>query len=139
MAPRRCFSWWARPRAGSRELEAALNVEFRKRTSAEWLDALERAGIPAWPVFDVKQMHANEQTRARAMVVETEHTTLGTVETIGLPVKFSSTPGGIARGAPLYGQHTRQVLREYGFAEAEIDSLARVGAVHLGELKVAAE
>jgi crotonobetainyl-CoA:carnitine CoA-transferase CaiB-like acyl-CoA transferase len=122
-----------------RELESELNEEFRKRTSAEWLEVLERAGIPAGPVFDVKQMHANEQTRARAMVVETEHATLGAVPTIGLPVKFSSTPGGIARGAPVYGQHTREVLREYGFADAEIDALAGTGAVHLGELKVAAE
>jgi crotonobetainyl-CoA:carnitine CoA-transferase CaiB-like acyl-CoA transferase len=121
------------------DLEAALNVEFRKRTSAEWLDALERAGIPAGPVFDVKEMHANEQTRARAMVVETEHATLGNVATIGLPVKFSSTPGGIARGAPVYGEHTREVLREHGFADAEIDAMARTGAVHLSELKVAAE
>jgi crotonobetainyl-CoA:carnitine CoA-transferase CaiB-like acyl-CoA transferase len=121
------------------DLEAALNVEFRKRSSTEWLDLLERAGIPAGPVLDVIQMHANEQTRARAMVVETEHSTLGKVETIGLPVKFSATPGGIARGAPVYGQHTREVLREYGYADAEIDALARAGAVHLGEAKVAAE
>jgi crotonobetainyl-CoA:carnitine CoA-transferase CaiB-like acyl-CoA transferase len=54
-------------------------------------------------------------------------------------VKFSSTPGGIARGAPVYGQHTGEVLREYGFADAEIDAMARAGAVHLSELKVAAE
>ncbi|HEV3184527.1 MAG TPA: CoA transferase [Xanthobacteraceae bacterium] len=121
------------------DLEAALNVEFRKRSTAEWLDLLERAGIPAGPVLDVIQMHANEQTRARAMVVETEHSTLGKVETIGLPVKFSATPGAIARGAPVYGQHTREVLREYGYADAEIDALARAGAVHLGEAKVAAE
>src|SRR6266851_5802032 len=65
-----------------RELEAALNVEFRKRSGAEWLDLLERAGIPAGPVLDVLQMHANEQTRARAMIVKTEHATLGNVETI---------------------------------------------------------
>ena len=58
-------------------------------------------------MLDVKQMHANEQPRARAMVVETQHATLGAVETIGLPVKFSATPGGIARGAPVYGEHTR--------------------------------
>jgi crotonobetainyl-CoA:carnitine CoA-transferase CaiB-like acyl-CoA transferase len=121
------------------DLEAALNVEFRKRSTAEWLDLLERAGIPAGSVLDVIQMHANEQTRARAMVVETEHSTLGKVETIGLPVKFSATPGGIVRGAPVYGQHTREVLREYGYADAEIDALARAGAVHLGEAKVAAE
>jgi crotonobetainyl-CoA:carnitine CoA-transferase CaiB-like acyl-CoA transferase len=121
------------------ELEATLNVEFRKRTSAAWLDLLERAGIPAGPVLDVKQMHANEQTRARAMVVETEHSALGAVETIGLPVKFSATPGGIARGAPVYGEHTREVLREHGFADAEIDTMARAGAIHLGGVNVPAE
>jgi crotonobetainyl-CoA:carnitine CoA-transferase CaiB-like acyl-CoA transferase len=121
------------------ELEAALNVEFRKRSSAEWLDLLERAGIPAGPVLDVVQMHANEQTRARAMIVETEHAALGRVATIGAPVKFSASPAGIARGAPVYGQHTREVLREYGFADAEIDALAQAGAVHVGGLKVAAE
>jgi crotonobetainyl-CoA:carnitine CoA-transferase CaiB-like acyl-CoA transferase len=121
------------------ELEAALNVEFRKRTSAEWLDLLERAGIPAGPVFDVKEMHANEQTRARGMVVETKHSALGTVETIGPPVKFSATPGGIARGAPVYGEHTREVLREHGFGDAEIEAMARAGAIHVGGVEVPAE
>jgi crotonobetainyl-CoA:carnitine CoA-transferase CaiB-like acyl-CoA transferase len=122
-----------------RELEAALNVEFRKRSSAEWLDLLERAGIPAGPVLDVRQMHANEQTRARAMIVETAHSALGTVHTIGPPVKFSATPAGIARGAPVYGEHTREVLREHGFADAEIDAMAKSGAIHVGDAKVAAE
>jgi len=121
------------------DLEAALNVEFRKRTSADWLDLLERAGIPAGPVLDVKEMHVNEQTRARAMVVETKHSALGTVETIGLPVKFSATPGGIAHGAPVYGEHTREVLLEHGFADGEIDAMARAGAIHVGGVKVAAE
>jgi crotonobetainyl-CoA:carnitine CoA-transferase CaiB-like acyl-CoA transferase len=121
------------------ELEAALNIEFRKRSSAEWLELLERAGIPAGPVLDVLQMHANAQTRARAMIVETEHSALGAVATIGPPVKFSATPAGIARGAPVYGEHTREVLREYGFADAEIDAMAQAGAVHIGGVKVAAE
>jgi crotonobetainyl-CoA:carnitine CoA-transferase CaiB-like acyl-CoA transferase len=119
------------------ELEAVLNAEFRKRPSAEWLAALERAGIPAGPVLDVLEMQANEQTRARAMIVETPHTTLGAVTTIGLPVKFSATPGGIARGAPTYGEHTREVLRAHGFSDPEIDRMAKSGAIHLwsGELR----
>jgi crotonobetainyl-CoA:carnitine CoA-transferase CaiB-like acyl-CoA transferase len=73
------------------------------------------------------------------MVVETEHSALGAVETIGLPVKFSATPGGIARGAPVYGEHTREVLREHGFGDAEIDAMARAGAIHLGGVNVPAE
>jgi crotonobetainyl-CoA:carnitine CoA-transferase CaiB-like acyl-CoA transferase len=56
-----------------------------------------------------------------------------------LPVKFSATPGGIARGAPVYGEHTREVLREHGFGDAEIDAMARAGAIHLGGVNVPAE
>ncbi len=112
-------------------LAEALAPDFQKRASAEWLDLLERAKIPAGPVLDVLQMQANEQTLAREMVVETHHSKLGAVKTIGLPVKFSATPGGVHRGAPLYGEHTREVLREHGFSDAEIDRMAGAGAIHV--------
>jgi crotonobetainyl-CoA:carnitine CoA-transferase CaiB-like acyl-CoA transferase len=97
-------------------LAETLAPEFRKRSSAEWLEALERAKIPAGPVLDVLQMQSDPQTLARGMVVETEHSKLGAVKTIGAPVKFSDTPGGVRRGAPVYGEHTREVMREYGFS-----------------------
>jgi len=115
-------------------LEAELSREFAKRTSAEWLALLEQAKIPAGPVFDVLQMQANEQTVAREMVVETRHSKLGAVKTIGMPVKFSQTPAGVRRGAPLYGEHTREVLREHGFSDGEIDRMARAGAIHVEEV-----
>jgi crotonobetainyl-CoA:carnitine CoA-transferase CaiB-like acyl-CoA transferase len=63
------------------------------------------------------------------MVVEVEHSTLGPVKTIGLPVKFSATPGKVRSGAPVYGEHTREVLREYGFDAAQIEAFEREGAV----------
>ena len=69
------------------------------------------------------------QTKAREMVVEVDHSTLGPVRTIGLPVKFSDTPGKVARGAPLYGEHTRAVLTEYGFGDDEIAALERERAI----------
>ena len=115
-------------------LADALAPDFRRRASAEWLDFLERAKIPAGPVLDVLQMQANEQTLAREMVVETRHSKLGAVKTIGLPVKFSATPGGVRRGAPLYGEHTREVLREHGFSDAEIDRMARAGAIVVADI-----
>jgi crotonobetainyl-CoA:carnitine CoA-transferase CaiB-like acyl-CoA transferase len=113
------------------DLEAALSAYFKTLTSADLLTALEEAGVPAGPVNDVLQMHADPQVRARDMVVEVDHATLGRVETLGLPVKFTDTPGAVHTGAPVYGQHTREVLAEHGFAAAEIDALAAEGAIVL--------
>ncbi len=110
-------------------LVEALTVHFKKRTTAEWLDLLEKAGIPAGPVLSIREMHAHPQTIAREMVPELEHPVAGKVQTIGLPVKFSKTPGKVAAPAPLHGQHTREILAELGYGEAEIDSLIAERAV----------
>ena len=110
-------------------LVAALSALFKHRTSQDWLDRLEAAGVPAGPVLDVKQMHADPQVRARGMVVEVPHSRLGKVETIGAAVKFSATPSGVVRGAPILGEHTREVLREYGYSDADIDELAASAVV----------
>jgi crotonobetainyl-CoA:carnitine CoA-transferase CaiB-like acyl-CoA transferase len=115
--------------ANLKELEAELGELFRKKPSAHWLGLLEEKGVPCGPVYDSLQALSDPQTLAREMVVEVDHSTLGAVKTIGLPVKFSRTPGKVRGGAPLYGEHTRDVLREYGFAESEIDTLANEGAV----------
>ena len=115
-------------------LAEVIAPDFRKRTSAKWLELFERAKLPAGPVLDVLQMQSNEQTLAREMVVETRHSKLGAVKTIGLPVKFSATPGGVRRGAPLYGEHTREILREHGFTDAEIDRMARAGAIVVADI-----
>jgi crotonobetainyl-CoA:carnitine CoA-transferase CaiB-like acyl-CoA transferase len=115
------------------ELEEALAPYFKARTSADLLARFEAAGVPAGPVYDVLQMHADAQVQARDMVVEVEHATLGPVRTLGLPVKFSDTPGKVRTGAPVYGQHTREVLRAHGFADAEIEALLAEGAIAVGE------
>jgi crotonobetainyl-CoA:carnitine CoA-transferase CaiB-like acyl-CoA transferase len=115
-------------------LAQTLAPEFRKRTRAEWLDLLERAKIPAGPVLDVLQMQADPQTIAREMVVETTHSKLGPVKTLGTPVKFSGTPGGVRRGAPVLGEHTREVLRQHGFPDSEIDAMAKAGAIQTSDL-----
>jgi crotonobetainyl-CoA:carnitine CoA-transferase CaiB-like acyl-CoA transferase len=114
------------------ELTEALGKYFARRTTADWLERLEAARVPAGPVLSVGEMHADPQTRARDMVLAVDHSRVGPVRTLGLPVKFSETAGGIVRGAPVLGQHTREVLRENGYDGAEIEKLIAEGAVIAG-------
>lgn len=111
------------------ELTETLSPLFRRRTKAQWLARLEECGVPAGPVLDIAEMHADPQAQAREMIVETTHPTAGKVKAIGLPIKFSETPGGVRQPAPTFGQHTREVLHEAGYSDAEIDDLARSGAI----------
>lgn len=115
------------------ELEAALNAIFRTRPTADWLALLEEGGVPAGPVNSIAEMHADPQTRAREMVVQTQHPVAGAVETIGLPVKFSATPGGVQGPAPRLGQHTRAVLTEAGYTAEEVAALLASGAAIAAE------
>lgn len=106
-----------------------LTPYFHHKTTAEWMRTFDEVGLPAGPVLSVGEMHADPQTHARAMVVEVEHSRLGAVKTIGLPVKFSATPGGPRSGAPILGEHTREILCEIGYNEEEIDRLVTQGDV----------
>lgn len=118
-------------------LEEELSRRLSKRTTAEWLATLEEAGVPAGPILSVAEMHKDEQAVARGMVTECDHPRRGNVGTIGFPVRFSETPAAIRRGAPGLGEHTLEVLGEFGIDEAEAQALASEGAVILPGEKVA--
>ncbi|KPL27950.1 MAG: CoA-transferase [Acidithiobacillales bacterium SM1_46] len=106
-----------------------LTARFRERPTGDWLLLLEDAGVPAGPVLTIEQMAADPQVRAREMVVEVEHKKVGKTRALGTPVKFSATPARVNRAAPLLGEHTREILAEYGLAPAEIDKLIDAGDV----------
>jgi crotonobetainyl-CoA:carnitine CoA-transferase CaiB-like acyl-CoA transferase len=106
-----------------------LTPYFVARSSSAWLARLEAAGIPSGPVLSIADMLSHEQTLAREMVVQVEHSTLGQVNTLGLPVKFSRTPGKVKTGAPIFGQHTRKILSDLGYEASEITSLIEDGTV----------
>jgi len=111
------------------ELAKVLGALFKRRTTAEWVAELDAAGIPAGPVNTVGDMLADPQVAAREMIVETSHPVAGRTRALGLPIKFSATPGGVRRPAPVFGQHTREVLAEAGFDGNDIERLLREGAV----------
>jgi crotonobetainyl-CoA:carnitine CoA-transferase CaiB-like acyl-CoA transferase len=123
------FATGADRMAHLKELEDLLSARFRTKPAAHWLGALEDVGVPCGPVNDMLQALADPQTIAREMVVEVGHSTLGSVKTVGLPIKFSATPGKVRTGAPLYGEHTDAILSAYGFGADEIAALEVEGAV----------
>ena len=107
----------------------SLNDVFATRSTAEWLERLEGVGVPAGPIMSIGEMHRDPQAVAREMVIRTAHSRLRDVETIGTPVKFSATASGVRRGAPVLGEHSREVLAEYGYEEQEINRLIQNGVV----------
>ncbi len=109
------------------ELVGMLAPYFIESSTESWLERLEDAGVPAGPVASVGEMLEHPQTRARQMVIEVEHAEAGTVRALGMPVKMSGSestfPADPGPGAPMLGQHTREVLLEAGFRDLDVDRL----------------
>ena len=110
-------------------LTALMSERLRTRCAGEWIAALEAEGVPCGPINTIAAMAADPQTAAREMVVALQHPVAGATRALGLPIKLSATPGGVTRPAPTFGQHTREVLGEFGFTAAEVEALHASGAV----------
>jgi crotonobetainyl-CoA:carnitine CoA-transferase CaiB-like acyl-CoA transferase len=100
-------------------IEAMTTREPRDR----WLERFEAARIPCGPINDYAETFADPQVRARGMVVDVDHPTLGRLRTLGSPIKMSATPPVADRRAPLLGEHTQETLREAGCPESEIRAI----------------
>jgi len=110
-------------------LVEAMNAVLGTKTRAQWFEILDAAGVPAGPVNDMGEALSHPQVLAREMVVEVEHPVNGRYKALGCPVHLSKTPATVDRPAPLLGEHTRLILREAGYSDADIDSMVEAGTV----------
>lgn len=111
------------------ELTALMNAVIAARNKAEWIEAFDAAGVPVGPVNTIGEALSHPQTLARGMVVDLDHPRAGPTKALGCPLHFSKTPTAVKRPAPLLGEHTREVLREIGYQDAEIDRFVAEGVV----------
>jgi len=111
------------------EIFAKTRAKLTGKTSAEWLKLFDERGIWAGPVYGYRELVDDPQVKHNGAFVEYDHPTEGHVKTPGFPIKFSKTPSKVERGAPLAGEHTREVLSEAGYDAAAIDRLEREGVI----------
>ena len=104
-------------------LNAELNASLRARPSAEWIEILNRAGVPCGPIYAMDQVFADPQVRHLRIAAGVAHPRLGTLQLVSQAAKLSRTPGTLASAAPERGAHTEEVLAELGYDRATIERL----------------
>jgi crotonobetainyl-CoA:carnitine CoA-transferase CaiB-like acyl-CoA transferase len=111
------------------EIFAWLTDEFKGKSRSEWMEVFANEDACVSPVLSVTEMASDPQVLHREMVVEVEDTKVGRMKTLGIPVKFGATPGGIRRSAPGLGEHTTEVLEMLGCSAGDIERLRAGGVV----------
>ena len=108
------------------EMTRLLGEIFKQRTTAEWVDLLEKAGVPNGPINDIAQVYEEPQVQARGIRVDLDHPVAGKLPTVASPMRFSATKVEYRGAPPTLGQHTEEVLKS--LLEKSDTELARLRA-----------
>lgn len=111
------------------ELYELISEIAASKTTAEWLELLMQAQIPCAPINTLEDLFADPHLTAGDLFAIMDHPSEGPIQVVNPPVRFSKSPSAITRPAPLIGEHSREVLREAGLGESEIEALVAGGIV----------
>ncbi len=111
------------------QLNAEIDRFLAAKTSAEWIDLLNEAGVPCGPIYSIDAMFADPQVVHLGIATNVEKPTGETSQVVGQPIMLSRTPSRIVASPPELGQHTDEVLQEFGFSSQEIASLRRAKVI----------
>ena len=111
------------------DLEIELGKILGERTTHEWVRRLDAAGVPGGPVLTYAEAMQQEQVAARAMIATLPHPKIGQVRVLGPAAKMSETPPSVRTAGPMLGQHSREVLTEIGYDDAQITDLLAAGII----------
>ena len=110
-------------------LNARLDEAFKTKTSAEWIDKLNNAGVPCGPIYAIDEMFADPQVEHLGIVEKIDAGDRGVQQVMRQPISLSRTPSEIVAPTPARGEHTDQVLTEFGFSEKDIAALRQAKAI----------
>jgi crotonobetainyl-CoA:carnitine CoA-transferase CaiB-like acyl-CoA transferase len=112
------------------EITRLIQEVFQRKTTAEWLELLEAAGVPNGPIYDIAQVFAEPQVKARGVRIELPHPVAGSVPLVASPMRFSGTPLEYRQAPPVLGEHTEEILKGIlGKSDAEVAALRAAGAI----------
>ena len=110
-------------------LNADIEAKTVHRTSAEWIEAFNKAGVPSGPIYSIDQTFSDPQVKHLGIAQSARKPNGEEQVFVGQPVSLSRTPSKIVVTPPQQGQHTDEVLKEFGFADNEIAALHEAKAV----------
>ena len=110
-------------------LTPIMEETFRTQTTGHWVKTLENAGVPCGPIYNIEQVYADPHVQSREMAVPLEHPKSGSISNIGVAVKLSDTPGSVRTPAPLLGQHSEEVLTQFGYADKDVAAFRDAGVL----------